>query len=142
MRSSHQGLAALTVRTYSYSELVAVSGATRKEVSDWVARRIITAELSPGSGKHRQYSWQSVVEAFAAKVMSLDETIKGGPRRGLAIPQFTFKHLLQDKLSGPTGMLLSFLVQTIYQLPGDFETAFVTTRLVGQCGQAAMLETI
>ena len=70
MPGKDQIAAALTARTYSYRELVAVSGATRKEVSDWVARGIITAEPSPGSGKHRQYSWQSLIEAVAAKGMS------------------------------------------------------------------------
>ena len=70
MSSTDQTVAALTGRSYSFSELLAVSGATRREISDWVGRGIISAEPSPGSGRHREYFWQNLVEAVAAKGIS------------------------------------------------------------------------
>lgn len=70
MPSNGQTVKVLTGRSYSFRELMAVSGATRKEISDWIKRGIITAERSPGSGYHRRYTWQNVVEATTAKGIS------------------------------------------------------------------------
>ena len=69
--SAEQIAAALTSRTYTFRELVAVSGATRKEIADWARRESITTERSPGSGRHRKYTWRNLIEVTISKSLSI-----------------------------------------------------------------------
>jgi DNA-binding transcriptional MerR regulator len=60
----------LQTKTYNLSELRSISHITRQEADDWTRRGIISAEQRPGSGRHRAYSFNNLVEAVLAKSLS------------------------------------------------------------------------
>lgn len=65
-------------RTYRFKDLQKITGITHKEKFEWIARGIISAEATPGSGSHRHFTWDHVMEARVAKVLVEHFGIRAG----------------------------------------------------------------
>ena len=53
-------------RSYSLNDVMQVSGASRRQVDEWIKTDIISADQNPGKGKARSYSFLNIYEAALA----------------------------------------------------------------------------
>lgn len=60
------------MRTYSFSDLIAFSGATTNQVKNWVQKKVVPADIAEtaGTGNHRGFSFQNLFEARVAERLS------------------------------------------------------------------------
>lgn len=72
-------------RSYTLSDLVKYSGATRNQVQNWVQKSVIVPDLAStsGTGEHREFGFRDVFEAAVAR--RLNQIPGGIPTRELSL---------------------------------------------------------